>query len=56
MLQNAIHNTNHPETRTSRIESVFCNIVGKKNSEHGFIELGRNLTMGQKEQEPSRMG
>ena len=40
MLQNAVHNTNHPETRTSRIESVFCNIVGKKNSEHGFIEFG----------------
>ena len=34
----------------------FCDIVGERNSEHGFLELGWNLTMGQKEQELSRMG
>ena len=45
-LQNAVHDTNHPETRTSRIESVLCDIVGERNSEHGFVELGWNLTIG----------
>ena len=39
-LQNAVHDTSHPETRTSRIESVLCDIVGERNSEHGFVELG----------------
>ena len=39
-LQNAVHDTRHPETRTSRIESVLCDIVGGRNSEHGFVELG----------------
>ena len=39
-LQNAVHDTSHPETRTSRIESVLCDIVGGRNSEHGFVELG----------------
>ena len=38
-LQNAVHDTSHPETRTSRIESVLCDIVGERNSEHGFFEL-----------------
>ena len=55
-LQNPVHDTSHPETRTSRIEPVLCDIVGERNSEHGFVELGWNLTIGQKEQEPSRMG
>ena len=50
-LQNAVYDTSHPETRTSRIESVLCAIVGERNSEHGFVELGWNLTIGQKEQE-----
>ena len=54
-LQNAVHDTSHPETMTSRIESVLCDIVGERNSEHGFVELGWNLIIGQKEQEPSRM-
>ena len=39
-LQNVAYDTSHPETRTSRIESVFCNIVGKRNSEYGFVEFG----------------
>ena len=39
-LQNAVHDTRHPETTTSRIEFVFCDIVGEGNSEHGFVELG----------------
>ena len=39
-LQNAVHDTSHPETRTSRIESVLCDIVDERNSEHGFVELG----------------
>ena len=47
-LQNVAYDTSHPETRTSRIESVFCNIVGKRNSEHGFVEFGWNLIIGQK--------
>ena len=55
-LQNAVHDTSHPETRTSRIESVLCDIVGERNSENGFFELRWNLTIGQKEQESSRMG
>ena len=38
-LQDAVHDTSHPETRTSRIESVLCDIVGERNSEHGFVEL-----------------
>ena len=38
-LQNAVHDKSHPETRTSRIESVLCDIVGERNSEHGFFEL-----------------
>ena len=45
-LQNAVHDKSHPETQTSRIESV---LVGERNSEHGFFELGWNLTIGQKE-------
>ena len=56
LLQNAVRDTSHPETRTSRIESVFCDIVGERNSEHGFFELRWNLTTGQKKQESSRMG
>ena len=36
-LQNAVHDKSHPETQTSRIESV---LVGERNSEHGFFELG----------------
>ena len=56
LLQNAVRDTSHPETRTSRIEPVFCDIVGERNSEHGFVELGWNLTIRQKGQEPSRMG
>ena len=40
LLQNAMHDTSHPETRTSRIEPVLCDIVGERNSEHGFVELG----------------
>jgi hypothetical protein len=55
-LQNAVHDKSHPETRTSRIESVLCDIVGERNSEHGFFELRWNLTIGQKEQESSRIG
>ena len=55
-LQNAVHDKSHPETRTSRIESVLCDIVGERNSEHGFVELAWNLTIGEKEQELSRMG
>ena len=39
-LQNAVRDTSHPETRTSRIEPVLCDIVGERNSEHGFVELG----------------
>jgi len=39
LLQNAVHDTSHPETRTSRIEPVLCDIVGERNSEHGFVEL-----------------
>ena len=39
LLQNTVHDTSHPETRTSRIESVLCDIVGERNSEHGFVEL-----------------
>ena len=39
-LLNAVHDKSHPETRTSRIESVLCDIVGERNSEHGFVELG----------------
>ena len=39
LLQNAVHDKNHPEIRTSRIEFVFCDIVGERNSEHGFFEL-----------------
>jgi hypothetical protein len=38
-LQNAVYNTNHPETKTSYIESVVCDIVGKRNFEHKFIEF-----------------
>ena len=49
--KNAVRDKSHPETRTSRIESVLCDIVGERNSEHGFVELGWNLTIGQKEQE-----
>ena len=41
-LQNAVRDTSHPQTRTSRIESVLCDIVGERNSEHGFVELGWN--------------
>ena len=39
LVQNAVHDKSHPETTTSRIESVFCDIVGERNSEHGFFEL-----------------
>ena len=39
LLQNAVRDKSHPETRTSRIESVLCDIVGERNSEHGFFEL-----------------
>ena len=39
-LQNAVRDTSHPETRISRIESVLCDIVDERNSEHGFVELG----------------
>ena len=39
LLQNLVHDTSHPETRTSRIESVLCDIVGERNSEHGFFEI-----------------
>ena len=55
-LQNIIYIKNYPETRISRTESVFCDIVGERNSEHEFVEFGWNLTIGQKEQESSRMG
>ena len=34
------HYKMHPETRRSRIESVLCDIVGERNSEHGFVEFG----------------
>ena len=39
-LQNIVHNINYPETRILRIESIFYNIVDKRNSEHGFVEFG----------------
>ena len=39
LLHNAVHDTSHPETRTSRIESVLCDMVGERSSEHGFFEL-----------------
>jgi len=39
-LQNAVRDTSHTETRISRIESVLCDIVDERNSEHGFVELG----------------
>ena len=29
LLQNAVHDTSHPETRTSHIEPVLCDIVGR---------------------------
>ena len=35
--------------------SNLC-FVGERNSEHGFFELRWHLTIGQKEQESSRMG
>ena len=41
LLQNTMHNTNYPKTKISRIESVFYNIVSKKNFEHGFLNLGK---------------
>ena len=41
LLQNTVHNTSYPKTRILRIESVFYNIVGKKNFEHGFLNLGK---------------
>ena len=39
-LQNTVRDKSHPKTRTLYIESVLCNIVGKTNSEHGFVEFG----------------
>ena len=39
-LLNAMHDKSHPETKTSRIESVLCDTVGERSSEHGFVELG----------------
>jgi hypothetical protein len=35
-----MHDKNHPEIRTSRIESVLCDIVGERNSEHIFFQFG----------------
>ena len=40
LRQNAVHDKNHPKIRTSRIEPVLCDIVGGRNSEYGFVELG----------------
>ena len=39
LLQNTVHDTSHPETRTSRIESVLCDFGGERNSEDGLFEL-----------------
>ena len=39
-LQNAVRDTSHPETRTSRIERVLCDIVGKGNLSMDSLNLG----------------
>ena len=45
--------TRHP--KPGHHASNLCFVV-ERNSEHGFFQLGWNLTIGQKEQERSRMG
>ena len=53
LLQNAVHDK--VIQKLGHHASDLC-FVGERNSEHGFFELGGNLTIGQKEQESSRMG